>query len=1182
MAEIILTPAQQAVVENSGGALLVSAAAGSGKTRVLVDRVLRLVCDDERPANVDDFLIITYTKAAAAELRGKIAQELAKRLARDPENRHLQRQTTRLAMAQISTVHAFCAAILREYCHILDLPADFRVAEEQEAAALRQQALDGVLNECYEQCLDSTDFRALIDQLGYGRDDRRLGDILLCVYDAARCRVDPMAWMARCEAASAGDAAGAEETIWGAYLIAEYRGVLQSAQRTLARALEQMQYDAVLTEKYAPTFTQNLECVAAQLALSTWDELAAQPTMSFGTLPQARKVEDAALKERVQESRKACLASIRKAQAWFYAPSETVLRDLESSCAATRGLMEVLRRFDARYTQEKRRRKLLDFSDLEHESIRLLTQRGTTLPTAAAREIAARYCQILVDEYQDSNAVQERIFEAVSQNGENRFMVGDVKQSIYRFRLADPGIFLEKYNSYVNHTDAVPGQPRKILLSDNFRSRQQIVDCVNDVFSLVMCREAGELDYTEQEALRCARAFPDTPQPKIELHCIALDDAAPLDDESPQKNAQEAEFVAARVERLLAEKTPIADGAGTRPITPDDIVILLRSPGNVAHLYSAALARRHIPCVCDRSGDVLQTTEVEVLCALLRVVDNPHQDIPLVTALGSAVFAFSPDELALPRTRSRKGDYFDALRACAGESEKYQNFLAWLAEMRALAGRAALRELVDAILRTTQLESVFAALPDGLQRVQNLAALRAYVDRYEEISDGGLSGLNASLQQMRERGTALPPLGGETSSGAVRIMSIHRSKGLEFPVVFLADLSRKFNLQDTAKPVLVDEELLIGMNVVDTVQRSYYPSAAKMAIARHMTQQAVSEELRVLYVAMTRAQEMLIMSCCSGKFQALLKHCADAVSVPLRPEVSAAARRPIDWILLAALCRTEAGELFSLCGASECSSVRAEPWVIRLYQPDRLVRPGKPVDDSTPKPEQVTAEYLPPEYAHANVAGVPSKLTATSLKGRLPDAEAAERAAQTDSVSRPDWRKPEFLQRGAPLTGRERGSATHLFMQYVHYEACRDEAGVRAELERLVRDRFLTPQQADAVEPARIARLFAGDLGQRILQAEELRREFKFSLLMDAAAYFPQAAGEQVMLQGVVDCFWIERGELVIVDFKTDRLRDGAQARAREYAPQVHAYAQALSRIWQLPVRECILYFFDTGEAVSL
>ena len=430
MAEIILTPAQQAVVENSGGALLVSAAAGSGKTRVLVDRVLRLVCDDERPANVDDFLIITYTKAAAAELRGKIAQELAKRLARDPENRHLQRQTTRLAMAQISTVHAFCAAILREYCHILDLPADFRVAEEQEAAALRQQALDGILNECYEQCLDSTDFRALIDQLGYGRDDRRLGDILLRVYDAARCRVDPMAWMARCEAASAGDAAGAEETIWGAYLIAEYRGVLQSAQRTLARALEQMQYDAVLTEKYAPTFTQNLESVAAQLALSTWDELAAQPTMSFGTLPQARKVEDAALKERVQESRKACLASIRKAQAWFYAPSETVLRDLESSCAATRGLMEVLRRFDARYTQEKRRRKLLDFSDLEHESIRLLTQRGTTLPTAAAREIAARYCQILVDEYQDSNAVQERIFEAVSQDGQNRFMVGDVMQKL--------------------------------------------------------------------------------------------------------------------------------------------------------------------------------------------------------------------------------------------------------------------------------------------------------------------------------------------------------------------------------------------------------------------------------------------------------------------------------------------------------------------------------------------------------------------------------------------------------------------------------------------------------------------------------------------------------------------------------------------------------------------------------
>ena len=1180
MAEIILTKAQQAVVENSGGALLVSAAAGSGKTKVLVDRVLRLVCDPDRPANVDEFLIITYTKAAAAELRGKIAQELAKRLARDPENRHLQRQTTRLAMAQISTVHAFCATVLRDYCHLLDLPADFRVAEEQEALALRQQALDAVLDACYEQRMDDASFRALIDQLGYGRDDRRLGEILLRVYDAARCRVDPQAWMTRCETASAGDAVGAEETVWGAYLIAEYRGVLQSAQRTLQISLDAMQRDGVLAEKYAPVFAQNLETVTAQLAFSAWDDIAANPITDFGKLPPVRKPEDAQLKDRVQKSRKSCLASIRDAQSWFYAPSAEVLRDLRASAAATRGLMDVLRRFDAQYTQEKRRRKLLDFSDLEHETIRLLTQRGTALPTAAAREIAARYRQILVDEYQDSNAVQERIFEAVSQNGENRFMVGDVKQSIYRFRLADPGIFLEKYNTYVNYTDARPGEPRKILLSDNFRSRRQIVDCVNDVFSLVMCREAGELDYTPAEALRCARAFPDTPQPKIELHCIALDNAEPLDDESPQKNAQEAEFVAARIERLLADKTPIADGDGTRPVTPDDIVILLRSPGGVASLYSAALARRGIPCVCDRSGDVLQTTEVEVLCALLRVVDNPHQDIPLVTALGSSVFAFSPDELALPRTKTRQGDYFDALRACAGESEKYRDFLAWLAQMRTLAGRATLRELLDVILRTTQLESVYAALPDGSQRAQNVSALRAYVDRYEQVSDGGLPGLNASLQQMRERGTVLPPLNAAASTGAVRIMSIHRSKGLEFPVVFLADLSRRFNLQDTAQPVLVDEELLIGMNVVNTAQRSYYPSAAKTAIARRMTQQAVSEELRVLYVGMTRAKEMLILSCCSGQFASILQKCADAVSVPLRPEVTAAVRRPIDWILLAALCRTEAGELFALCGETECSSVRPEPWVIRLHQPETLVRAQPSAAQDAPQAEQ-TAAYFPPDYAFSAVAGVPSKLTATSLKGRLPDAEAAERAAQTDSVSRPDWRRPEFLRRGA-LTGRERGSATHLFMQYVRYEACREEAGVRAELERLVRERFLTQAQADAVEPARIARLFASPLGQRILQAEDLHREFKFSLLLDAAAYFPQAAGEQVMLQGVVDCFWVERGELVIVDFKTDRLPDGAAARARQYAPQVHAYAQALARIWQLPVRECILYFFDTGETVSL
>ena len=1181
MADICLTPAQQAVVENEGGALLVSAAAGSGKTKVLVDRLLRKVCDPAAPANIDDFLIITYTKAAASELRGKIAHELAKRLALEPENRHLQRQTARIALAQISTVHAFCTSILRSYCHLLDLPADFRVAEEQETAVLRQQTLDDVLTDSYTQWQADPGFRALIDQLGFGRDDRRLGGILLRVYEAACCRVDPEAWMTRCEAAVPSGCTGAEETVWGAYLLARYRDTLQYAARELAAALDSLRFDAVLEEKYTPLLTKNLEAVRQRMDCTTWDAAAADPIATFGTLPPVRKCDDPALKQRVQNSRKACLAAIRDAQACFYAPSEVVLRDLQTGAAAVGGLMRVLRRFMTQYTQEKRRRKLLDFSDLEHEAIRLLTQRGSGQPTQTAREIAAHYREILVDEYQDSNAVQECIFEAVSRAGQNRFMVGDVKQSIYRFRLADPSIFLQKYDTYADFDAARSGQPRKILLSENFRSRPEILNCVNDVFSLVMSRAAGELEYTEREALKNGRAFPPTPQPKIELHALALEKAQLDDDQSPQKSAQEAAFVAARIARLLRDKTPITDGDGTRPVTPEDIVILLRSPGNTAGLYAAALARQNIPCVCDRSGDILQTTEIEVLCALLAIVDNPHQDIPLITALGSQVFAFSPDALALPRTKTRRGDYIDALRAAAGESEQYQAFLMWLDDMRAFATRGTLRELLDEILRTTGLESIYAALPDGLNRAQNIAAFCAYVDRYDQTQDGGLSGLNHSLALLRERGTPLPPAVAQSTTGAVRIMSIHRSKGLEFPVVVLADLSRRFNLQDAAQPVLVDEELLIGTNIVDTHTRTYYASIAKTAIAKKMTAQAVSEELRVLYVAMTRAQELLIMTYCSGQLESALKKWNEALTVPLRPEVSASVRCPGDWVLLAALCRTEAGQLFAVSGENDFSSVRDDPWAIQLHHVQGgVVSVMQEEAAAAPQPE-VPAAYFDAPYAHPNAVGVPSKLTATALKGRTLDQEAAENAPQTDSAARMDWRRPSFLPQRA-LTPRERGNATHLFMQYADYAHCTTQDAIAADKQRLVQAQFLTAQQAEAVNDAAIARLFASALGTRILQSGTLRREFKFSLLTDAGAYFPQAAGEQVLLQGVVDCFWIENDALVIVDFKTDRIHGDLAEKAARYTPQVRAYATALSRIYSLPVRACMLYFFDADQAVTL
>ena len=441
MAEWKATPEQQAAAQDRGGALLVAAAAGSGKTKVLVDRLMGYLTDPDDPADLDEFLIITYTRAAAAELRGKIAARLGEMLAEDPDNKHLQRQLTRVYLAQISTVHAFCQTVLRQYAAEADLPADFRVADEQQAAALRAEALQDTLAELYAGLDANPDFAAMIDTLGYGRDDRRLLALAEESYGVMRCQVDPAAWTRRClQAYDLPEDAEAEQTLWGAWFLQERTRVLENADALLRQAEDLCRPELKLEEKCAPVLEKNRAAIRELLAETTWDGCMEKKIASFGAM---RPPKDAEAVEQVKALRKEAWEIVKDIQRCFYAPSRQVTDDLRRTVPALRGLLALLKAFDERFTQEKRRRHLLDFSDLEHCMIRLLTKKDTGAPTAAARSLAQTYREILIDEYQDSNAVQECIFQAVSREGKNLFLVGDVKQSIYRFRLADPTIFLQ-------------------------------------------------------------------------------------------------------------------------------------------------------------------------------------------------------------------------------------------------------------------------------------------------------------------------------------------------------------------------------------------------------------------------------------------------------------------------------------------------------------------------------------------------------------------------------------------------------------------------------------------------------------------------------------------------------------------------------------------------------------------
>ena len=1162
-----LTAAQRAAVEHEGSALLVAAAAGSGKTMVLVERLFRQL---RAGHDLTEFLIITYTNAAAAELRGKIAARLAEALAQTPDDRHLRRQTRLLYLAQISTIHAFCGVLLRQYAHLRDLPPEFRVGDEQQLLQLRTQVMERLLVERYAQ--QDPGFLALADTLGAGRSDAKLAQAALALYDTMCTHAQPAAWLAQCRAQLTAESEEASRTPWGEAVLRQVHRIAAAQLRRIRHAIALTQSDGALAKGYLASLEQTAAALEALAAAETWDEAQAQLPVPFPRVGSSKKM-DETLKQRVVALRDACKAAAGALAGMLYDNSATVLADWRGTVPETLALFDLAEEFDRRFTREKRRRGLLDFSDLEHETIALLTDRYSGEPTAAARDIAARYHEVMVDEYQDCNEVQDTIFRAVSHQGQRLFMVGDVKQSIYRFRLADPFIFLQKYRTYADH--AAPGAPRRVLLQQNFRSQPAVLEAVNHVFRTCMSVEVGELDYGDAEALYPGAVRAALPTPAVELHVIQGGE------EGQTRVAREAAFVAERIRTMLDAGELIADGDQLRPVTPGDIVILLRSPRSVAADYLAALSARGIPAEGGGGGNLLESTEAQVLLSTLRAIDNPHQDIPLAAAMASPVFGFTAEELAQIR-QAAQGDFCTALEAQAKTDERCAAFLAQLARWRLLSQTLSLPELVWLVQQQTEMSAVFGALPGGAQRQRNLLSI------YEASLDfrGGLTAFLDAMELRRENDGMEPQIVGE-GDGRVRLMSIHKSKGLEFPVVFVSDLAREFNASDLAAPVLTHPRLGVGAMALDMEQMQQYSTFARAAIRQQLKSEMLSEQLRVLYVAMTRASERMILTYCEKRADAAAEKAAWG-GYPADPYQAGQATNMGHWVLMAAMLRPEAGTLRHAAGADECETIPVEGrWTIAWHEDvaeagDEAPAQAEPAAGAA----EVSAPLAAFVDAHAGAAATPSKLTATQLKGRFQDTEAAEAAAQWSAEpapALPRFERPRFAAGETGLTPTERGIAAHLFMQYADYGRCGTEGGVRAELTRLLRDEFLSPEQAEAVEPATVLAFFTSPLGCRVRQAETLVREFKFSLLDDAEPYYPAAGpGEEILLQGVVDCALLEPAGITVIDFKTDRVTPGHEPeRAAQYRGQLAVYARALERIYGRPVRSRVLWFFATGTAVE-
>lgn len=1182
---IKFTEEQQRAIDDRGGPLLVSAAAGSGKTRVLVERLLNLVMAEGSTCDIDSFLIITYTNAAASELKGKILDLIYERIAADPENRRLRRQADICGRAQISTIHGFCSSVIRENAHMLDLSPGFRVADETESRALLEDVLSDMLEEEYSAM--DPGFLSLADTIGAGRDDSTLCSVIIDAYEKLLSHPYPDRWI-ETQLGELAPKNGKElaDSPWGRVIIGKIAAFADYALSVTSELMEEAAEDEAVKKALGASLETTYSGIMRlrDSFVLGWDEIRSALNVEF---PRAGRLADEPYKI-LKDKRKKLSEDFKKLKDLMHDSAEKCIEDMGKVLPEIRTLFEFVLRLDKRFREQKKKKGIIDFHDQEHFALEILVDPETGKPTETAAEISQRFEEIMVDEYQDVNEIQELIFNAVSRDGNNVFMVGDVKQSIYRFRLADPSIFIKKYLSYKNAGEAKNNEGRKILLSDNFRSRRGILEGANFIFRNTMSKEFGDIDYTEKEALKfAAKDYKDRDEADIELNVIDIANSdEDENDNDPDRTEAEALFAAKRIRELMAVYR-VTDGDSARPLKFGDIAIIMRSPNSKSSTWIEKLSRAGIPAQFGSESGFFEAPEISMAIAFAAVIDNPRQDIPLITVLRSPVYGITSQELADIRVEHQNSDYYSACEAYYDKNTKLTRFMDELREFRAMAEELPSDELLWNVFTKTGFFAAVSAMPGGDKRLRNVIRLIETAKSVELTGYKGIYGFVTYINKMMEQGKTLSFEDCGSRSDAVTIMSIHKSKGLEFPVVILADTTRQFNRSDVQIPLLIHAKLGIGANVVDLKRRIQYPTLTKKAIKLAIEKENLSEELRILYVAMTRAKEKLIIL---STYENAEKKLSERVgkTLPVFPVVMENAKSLADFIMMPALMRPECEELRFGIDAIPASA-EGKPWAVKLVkynEADYDFESEEKENEIVTSDEDYKVEQLIDyQYPYEGAELTPSKLTATELKGRYYDEETHEDAETVEKakirLNAP--RRPEFGRSGRRLTSAQAGTALHLVMQYADFTAAAEPSGAAKEVERLRLMKNLTDEEAKSVDPRLISGFLSSETGNLILNADRVWREMKFSLLSDSGDISDYPKGEKVLLQGVVDCVAEKNDRLTVIDYKTDKVDEKtAPLRAQYYAGQLAAYSYAVERILKKPVEKRIVHFISAGLAFEV
>lgn len=1169
------TGAQQDAISARGGTVLVSAAAGSGKTAVLVERVISRLTDPVSPVDADRMLVVTFTRAAAAEMKDRIAARLSQMQDSDPQNPLFRRQQLLLSRASISTVHSFCKDLIQENFYRLGISPEFRILDDGEMRLLREEAVSETLEAFYATGGEA--FAALVDAFGSEKDDRKLGETALQLYDFIRSHPFPDRWL-REKAEMYRAQTSIAQSAWGEELFHTAQETLSYCKMTLTACLHLCASDPAVEAAYGPAFSSDLQDVAAMDAAAQnrdWDGLRALfAERNYQKLKPLRGTAGEAVKGQLKSMRKETREVVDKLQKRFCASQAECGEDLQRMAPLAETLFSVVRAISDQLETKKQEKRAVDFGDLEHLSLRLLVRETDAgyERTAEAEAVSERFDEIMVDEYQDTNETQDLLFRAVSREEQNLFMVGDVKQSIYGFRQAMPRLFLDRKNTFSPYRREAPQFPAYILLDRNFRSRREVTSAVNFVFNQLMSRRAGDVDYRAGEQLVAGAEYPANGDFRTRLEVI---DASETEE---SMDVLEARRIAAMIREFRESGAQVLENGKPRPVEPRDFCVLLRSAKEHAPVYVRELEKCGVMSWAESPAGFFSYAETALMLSLLRVIDNPMQDIPLLAVMMSPIYGFSADEMAQVRMEAGGPPLYPALLRCAQNGNlRIQAFLAELEEFRMLAATMPADTLINTLYRKTGYPELVGAMPGGELRGKNLQLLHQYAKNYEQFGYNGLHGFLRFVDRLAEQGGDLAAASvSQEGANVVRVMSIHKSKGLEFPYCIVAGCARRFNRESS--DTVLHAELGFGAKLPGKDGVSRYTTAPREAILSGLLSESVSEELRVLYVAMTRAREKLILLTTLSRPDRTFSSLAAGISPePVLPSYAVRRAGSIsDWLLSCALRHPDGKLLREMAGAEETLVLPKDPetlaWEIRVSKPEgapcETQQSAQTVSKSDPAFLGTLAERVAYRYPYAAVSEIPAKVSASGV---------SEEAAGIHTLSRPAF----VSSRG--MTPAERGTALHAFMQFCDYRAASEN--LEAERVRLREAGYLTPEQADVVELERIRKFLQSDLAARMMRSKRLLRENRFTVEIEAGRIdpsLPEATGqEKLVLQGVFDCAFEEDGGLIIVDYKTDRIAS-PELLAERYHPQLSLYREAAEQTFGLPVYACVLYSFWLGKEIQI